>query len=109
MSTSTAARTARTVTTREVRDFYQAKPERMARLSPEARKTVEPGARGSLHPEVIADHNRVRRTVTYTPGATKVAAAESKARAKALRDAAQAAGFQVGRRGRLPKAFLDTL
>lgn len=95
-----------TVTAREVREFFRADEKRLSALSPEARSTVEAGARGRLHPEAVEVHNKRRRTRQYTTGASKEAAAKAATEAKAAREAAAAAGFTVGKRGPLPKAFL---
>jgi len=94
-----------TVTATDLRNFYRADPKRMARLSPEAQRTVAEGARGRVHPEAVADHNK-RRKVQYVTGASGVARDAQKAQAKALRAEAARAGFTVGKRGPLPKAFL---
>lgn len=107
MSKSTVA--PKTVTAAAVREFFRADDKRMAALSPEARKSVEVGARGSLHAEAVAVHNKRRRSAQYTKGATKAVAAKQRTEAAALRAKAREAGFPVGARGRLPKAFLDTL
>lgn len=95
-----------TVTAAEVRSFFRADAKRLDALSPEARATVEDGARGRLHPEAVKVHNTRRRTRQYVTGASKEAAAKAESEAKAAREAAKAAGFTVGKRGPLPKAFL---
>lgn len=98
-----------TVTAADVRAFFQADAKRLAVLSPEARKTVEQGARGRLHAEAVEVHNKRRRTRTYTLGASTVAAEAAKAEAAALRVAAAEAGVTVGKRGPLPKAAKQAL
>lgn len=90
------------VTAREVREFFRAEPKRMARLSTEAAATVSAGARGRLHPEVIAEHNKRRNGRTYVLGASGEAVAERKAAREALR----ASGVKVGLRGPLSKEAL---
>lgn len=97
------------VTAAEVRAFVNADAKRLAALSPEAQVTVAKGARGRLHPEVVALHNQRRRTRQYVTGATKEATAKAEAAAKALREAAVQAGQPVGKRGPLSKAALDAL
>jgi hypothetical protein len=97
----------REVTAREVREFYRADAKRLARLSDEAALTVAPGARGRLHPEVEQDHNSRRRNAVYVLGKTAEVSAKAKEDAAALRAAALKAGFKVGARGPLPKAFLS--
>lgn len=94
-----------TVTAADLRAYYRADPKRMDRLSAEARHTVEEGARGKVHPEVTADHNRYRK-VQYVQGASKEATQAAHEAAQALRAKAAQAGFAVGKRGPLPKAFL---
>lgn len=98
----------KTVTAANVREYFQSDEKRMAALSPEARKTVEKGARGSLHPEAVTLANK-RRKVQYVTGASKAAAGKAKAEAEALREQARKAGFPVGARGPLPKAFIASL
>lgn len=107
MSKSTVA--PKSVTAAAVREFFRADEKRMAALSPEARKTVAEGARGSLHTEAVEVHNKRRRSAQYVPGNSKAAVSKAKADASALREQARQAGFTVGKRGRLPKAFLDSL
>jgi hypothetical protein len=104
----------RTVTAAEVREFFNSKPERMNALSPEARATVERRSdgrmpRGRLSPEAADRHNKVRRGVQYVTGATGAAKAEQKAAAVALREQAAKSGYPVGKRGPLPKAFVESL
>lgn len=89
-----------------VRDTFRSNEKRMARLSPEAQKTVAPGARGRLHPEVIANFNRGRKPANrYELGATK-ASVDAKAAARAK---AASAGVKVGKRGPLSKEALAAL
>lgn len=94
----------KSVTAAEVRSFYRADEKRLARLSDEARANVREGVRGRLHPEVIADHNKRRRTVTYTTGA---GVAASRARSEAR--AALVAQGLAGARGPLSKAAKASL
>lgn len=93
------------VTAAEVREFYRADAKRMSRLSDAAKVTVAEGARGRLHPEVVADHNKARRTRQYVTGASKAA----KAAKAAQRDALVEKGFAVGKRGPLSKEALAAL
>lgn len=93
-----------------VRSFYRSNEKAFQRLSDAAKVTVEEGARGRLHPEVVTDYNKRRKaTLRYETGATSAAATEAKSQAQALREAAAEAGFTVGKRGPLPKGFLDSL
>jgi hypothetical protein len=97
-----------TVTAAEVRAFLSADPKRLASLSPEARKTVEPNAegkfpKGRLHKEAIKAHNSRRKTRQYVLGATRDAANAQREAAKAARAALVAQGVKVGTRGPLPK------
>ena len=98
-----------TVTARDLRTYFNADPKRLDRLSPEARKTVEAVEgkfpKGRVSPEAIADHNRHRK-VQYVSGASQAASASAREAAQARRAAAAEAGFTVGTRGPLPKAFL---
>ncbi len=107
MSNSTST-VVRTVTAREVRAYFAADPKRVEALPEAARVSVAEGARGRIHPAAVALHNK-RRKVAYSTGATKVSVARAKVAAAALRTQAAAAGFTVGDRGPLPKAFLDSL
>lgn len=92
-----------TVDTAAVRAFYRADAKRIARLSPEAQKTVTEGARGRLHPEAIKDHNS-RRKVQYVLGTTSAAAkAKVEARAELV-----SKGL-AGKRGPLSKATKEIL
>lgn len=101
-----------TVTAGQVRDYFNADPKRLAALSEDARKTVErvegKSPRGRLAPEAVALHNK-RRKVAYESGASNAAKAAAKEQAASLRAAAREAGFEVGSKGPLPKAFLATL
>lgn len=106
MSKSTTA--PKSATAADVRAYFRADEKRVSALSPEARLTVRPGARGALHPEAVALHNK-RRKVKYAPGNSKAAASSEAARMAALREQAREAGFKVGKRGPLPKAFLAGL
>jgi hypothetical protein len=99
----------RTATAADLRSFFRADPKRMEALSPEAQVTVREGARGKVHPEAVALHNKRRRTVQYVTGATKATASAAKAEAQAQRAAAAKAGHTVGKRGPLPKAFRESL
>lgn len=95
MSKSTTAPTAAVV-----REFFRADEKRLDRLTPEARKTVETGARGRLHPQVIKGYNKGRKPERqYVLGAGKAA----KSRAAEHREALRAQGISVGARGPLPK------
>jgi hypothetical protein len=102
-----------TVTAGNLRDYFNADAKRLALLSPEARKTVEAvdgkNPRGRVHAEAVKVHNSRRPTRQYVTGSTKVATAESKAAAAALREQAAKAGHTVGKRGPLPKEFLATV
>jgi hypothetical protein len=92
-----------TVTAAELRAFFNADPKRLARLSEAAQRTVREGARGRVHPEAIAVHNK-RRKVQYVAGATTAAKAEARAAAQAQREALRAQGVAVGKRGPLPRS-----
>lgn len=96
-----------TVTASAVRQFLNADPKRTAGLSEAALRTLRPGAKGRLHPEVIARHNSRRRGSVYTPGATQALTAEARAEAQERRDALRAKGVDVGTRGPLPKVALS--
>lgn len=92
------------VTAADVRAFLAAEPKRLERLSPEARKTVEPGARGRLHPQAIKVYNKGRKPERqYVLGAGKA----QREAARALR--AQAVEAGAGARGPLPKAVKESL
>lgn len=98
------------VTAAVVRERMRADAKRTANLSEQALHTLAEGARGRLHPEVIASYNKGRKsTQRYVSGATRAAVAERKAEAKAAREAAAKAGIKVGTRGPLPKAALASL
>lgn len=97
-----------TVTARSLREFYNADPKRLARLSDQARRTVEADSegrfpKGRVHPEAREDHNK-RRRVTYTEGATKQTLID---RTEA-RQALVAQGL-AGKRGPLSKATKQAL
>ena len=84
------------VTAAVVRAFFNADEKRLSRLSPEARKTVEPGCRGRMHPEAVEVYNKGRRPEKqYVPGAGSRLRDEAKATAQAKREALRAAGFDV--------------
>ena len=96
--------TAKTVTAADVRAFYRADEKRMARLSPEAQKTVAEGARGKVSPEAIKGFNSKRRTDRrYVVGVSRQAALAHRAEVQARREALRAQGVKVADRGRLPK------
>lgn len=99
----------KSVTAADVRAYFRADAKRMAALSEEAAKTVQENARGSISPEAIEVHNKRRRSAQYVPGNSKAAVTKAKADAEALREQARKAGFPVGARGPLPKAFLASL
>ena len=62
------------VTAAVVREVVRGNEKVLKALSTEARKTVEPGARGRLHPEVVKAYNRNRRgDRRYTLGAGNLA------------------------------------
>jgi len=98
-----------TVTASDLRAYFNADPKRLATLSDRARHTVEyvdgKAPRGQVSPEAIEIHNK-RRKVQYVRGASRTAAMAKQAEAKALREAAKAAGHTVGSRGPLPKSVL---
>ena len=97
--------TAKTLTAADVRTYFRGDAKRMARLSAEAQHTVQPGARGKVHPEAIKVFNTKRRKDRrYVPSAA--AAANVRPSRAALRERARAAGIKVADRGRLPKAVL---
>lgn len=101
------------VTASDLRTYFNADARRLAKLSDKARKTVEKVdgrfPKGQVHPEAIDLHNKTRRTVEYTRGATAALRTAAKADAVALRERAKAAGFEVGDRGPLPKAAREAL
>lgn len=82
-------------TASDVRAFFRANPERVAKFkSDKAAHTVAEGARGRLHPEVIASYNKGRKPERqYVLGRGK----EVKAEAVALRERAVSLG--AGKRG----------
>ena len=90
------------VTAAALRAYFRADEKRIAVLSPEAQVTVREGARGKVHPEAVKVHNQ-RRKVQYVTGSTKEAREASVQAAAALR----AASGTVGKRGPLPKVFLE--
>lgn len=96
---------AQAVTAATVREFFRADEKRVARLkSDEARHTVREGARGRLHPEVIAAYNKGRKPERqYALGAGKAV----KAQAQERRAAAIAMG--AGKRGPLPAHVRESL
>lgn len=100
-----ASKTVQTVTAKTVREFFAADEKRVARLkSDKARHTVAKGARGRLHPEVIAAYNKGRKPERqYVLGAGKAVKAE----AAALREKVVAAGG--GKRGPIAKAVRESL
>jgi hypothetical protein len=78
-------------------------------LSPEAQKSAQ-ASRGVLHADLVKRFNAKRaKARRYVPGAGRVVTAQAKADAAARREAARAAGFEVGSRGRLPKAAVEAL
>jgi hypothetical protein len=91
----------------DVRTYFNANPKRLARLSPEARKTVEAVdgkfPKGRLHPQAIKENNSSRPTRQYVPGATAAAKAARDANQKALRAAVGAKP-----KGPIPKAARPT-
>lgn len=95
-----------TVTAAEVRSFYREDGKRFARLSEAAQATVREGARGKLHPEVVEDHNKRRRTRQYTVGASKAASEAREAQRQSLREAGL---LNDGARGPLSKAAREFL
>jgi hypothetical protein len=96
-----------------VREYFNADPKRLSKLSDKARKTVEKVdgrfPKGRLSPEAIKYHNKNRKGVEYAPGATARLRDEAKAEAKRLREAAAEAGVAVGGRGPLSKAAREAL
>jgi hypothetical protein len=101
------------VSATDLREYFNADPKRLAKLSERARKSVERVdgrfPKGRVNPEAIKVHNKNRKTVEYRPGATAELRDQAKADAKALRESLAAAGVQVGTRGPLPKAAAETL
>jgi len=98
------------VTAAVVRSKMQGDTKRLAGLSDKALHTLRAGARGRLHPEVIAAYNKGRKpNQRYVLGATRQANIAAKAEAQALREAAKAQGLTVGTRGPLPKSVVASL
>lgn len=98
------------VTAAVVRERMNGDSKRTAGLSDKALHTLASGARGRLHPEVIAAYNKGRKPAQrYVLGATRQASIAAKAEATALREAAKAAGLTVGTRGPLPKSVVASL
>lgn len=93
------------VTASTVRAFFAADPKRAERLKTDkARHTVAEGARGRLHPEVIAAYNRGRKPERqYVLGV----GVKAKAEAQTLRAQVVAAGG--GKRGPIAKAVRESL
>jgi hypothetical protein len=88
-------------TAADVRKFAAENPAKFAKVSEKAAHTLREGARGRLHPEVIAAYNKGRKPERqYVLGRGKEVAAE----AKALR--AQAVALGAGRRGPIRKEVL---
>lgn len=78
---------------------------RLAKVSEAAAKTVLPGARGRLHPEVVAAFNKGKTPARrYVTGNTNEVTAAMKAEAISLRVKAFEAGESVGQRGPLSNA-----
>lgn len=93
-------------TAADVRAFLRSNPKRVERLSEQAQATLREGARGRLHPEVIASYNKGRKPERqYVLGRGRLAKAE----AKQARERAAEAGVEVGKRGPLPKAAKEFL
>jgi hypothetical protein len=96
----------------DVRAFYNASPARLAKLSEKAALTITGrpgtvGVRGRLHPEVIADFNKGRKSDRqYVAQGNRAKAAQEQAKAtrKALMDAGLA-----GAKGPLSKAAKEFL
>lgn len=98
------------ITAAVVRQRMSTDAKRTAGLSEKALHTLAPGARGRLHPEVIAAYNKGRKPAQrYVLGATRQANIAAKAEAQALREQAKAKGLTVGTRGPLPKSVLASL
>ena len=100
--------TVTTVTAAEARAFLR-EPKRFAALSAEAQATVAEGAKGRLHPEAVALHNRRRRTRQYVTGATKDASAAAKALRAEAEAVAKRNGLTVGKRGPIPTAVKEVM
>lgn len=98
------------VTARTVRDTIRANAKVMASLSEEARKTVEPGARGRLHADVVKAYNKPRRgDRRYVLGAGKVAKAKVQTDRQHAAEVAAEKGIPMPKRGPLPKALKELL
>lgn len=98
------------VTARVVREVIRSNAKAMEALSPEARKTVEPGARGRLHPEVVKAYNRNRRgDRRYVLGAGKEAQAQIRTARREAAEVAAVRGIPMPKRGPLPKALKEIL
>lgn len=92
-------------TAADVRKFYQSNEKRFSRLPESAQKTVAPGARGRLAPQVIADYNRGRKTERQYVLGVSVRTAQARAEQRAaLREKGLA-----GARGPLSKAALASV
>ena len=92
-------------TASDLREFFRAHPERVAKFKSEgAAKTVAKGARGRLHPEVIASYNKGRKPERqYVLGV----GVKAKAEAADLRAKVVAAGG--GKRGPIAKSVREAL
>ena len=100
-----ASKNTAAVTAAVVREFFAADPKRVERLkSDKARHTVAKGARGRLHPEVIAAYNRGRKPERQYDLGVGV---KAKAEAADLRAKAVAAGG--GTRGPIAKHIREAL
>lgn len=98
------------VTASTVRARLATDAKRTAGLSEDALHTLRAGARGRLHPEVIAAYNKGRKPAQrYVLGASRAEAVAKREAAKAAREAAVKAGLTVGTRGPLPKAAKEVL
>lgn len=81
-------------TAADVRKFAAENPTRFAKVSDKGLHTVRPGARGRLHPEVIAAYNKGRKADRqYVLGRGKEVKAEADARR------AKAVALGAGKRG----------
>lgn len=102
--------TVTTVTTSDLRDWFNADPKRIAALPEGDRRTVlivdGKYPRGRVAKSAVTLHNQRRRTKVYTTGATKAAVAAQQAEAARIRKAASDAGVKVGTRGPVSKAGL---
>ncbi len=87
-------------TAAQVRAYFRTNEARMSALSPEARKPVEVGARGLIHPAAVKAFNvKRRKNARYEVGASKAEVAAKRATREALR----AQGIHVGKAGRLSR------